>query len=66
MIRGADIRPARISAELTVKCPGVVDLPDRDLNLPEAARLWSQDRVRLGACSRRHNALVDAVKVTGR
>ncbi len=57
---------AQIADDLKVKCAGVVDVPERDLSLTETSRLWAQDRVALGACAPRHNALVDSVEVSER
>lgn len=47
---------------LKQECEGVVDIPDRDLTVPEVARLWGRDRHALGECARRHDGLSQAVE----
>lgn len=54
---------AKIPASLKQACGGVVDIPNRDLTAADVARLWGKDRKALGACVRRHAALVKAVSV---
>jgi hypothetical protein len=40
-------------------------VPVRDLTMPEAVRLWGQDRQALGECGARHEALTEAVRAAG-
>jgi hypothetical protein len=54
---------AKIPPELKQACVGVVNIPDRDLTVAEAARLWSIDRIRLATCARRQGALSKAISV---
>ena len=54
-------RLANVPGSLKQACAGVVDIPPRALSSAEAARLWGQDRQRLGDCRRRHAALAAAV-----
>ena len=54
---------AKIPASLKKACSGVVNIPDRDLTAADVAHLWAKDRRALGACARRHGALVKAVTV---
>jgi hypothetical protein len=53
---------AHIPESLKAACRGVVDLPDRDITISEAARLWASDRSSLGECARRHKGLSDAIR----
>jgi hypothetical protein len=54
---------AKIPQSLRQACAGTVNIPDRDLTAGEVSRLWAKDRRALGACMRRHGALVKAVSV---
>lgn len=54
---------AKIPQSLKQACRGVVDIPERDLTVAEAARFWATDRRSLLACVRRHAALSKAVSV---
>jgi hypothetical protein len=54
---------AKIPQSLRQACVGVIDIPDRDLTVAEASRLWAHDRKALGTCMRRHAALSKAVSI---
>ncbi len=56
----------RVDARLKTPCAGVVKIPDKALSEAETARLWGQDRGNLGACRKRHAALVKSVEVLER
>ncbi|ESW92907.1 hypothetical protein X772_02800 [Mesorhizobium sp. LSJC280B00] len=55
-----------VDAGLLADCNTVVAVPHRDMSLDETTRLWSQDRLSLGDCGKRHKALAGNVKVLTR
>ena len=54
---------ARIPQSLKQACAGVVAIPDKDLTVAEASRLWAKDRVSLAICAKRHSALSKAASI---
>ena len=54
---------AKIPRSLKQVCPGVVNIPERDLSEADVARLWAKDRTSLLICAKRHGALAKAASV---
>ena len=52
---------ALVPASLKQPVQGVSTVPEEELDGKEIADLWISDRAALGACRRRHGALVGAV-----
>ena len=54
---------AKIPQSLKRACPGVTNIPERDLTAGDVARLWATDRRALLTCARRHGALAKAAEI---